>query len=364
MRLVFLIDNYKRIGGGTYSQFCFAKYMALRGHEVVVFAGDRNFLSQDLLVPGLTVKYRRSVPEIFGLGKRRSNAIIMQIHQWLVIEPFLREFKPDWLIGYMRISAIKAAKLGRKYSIPVANFVFETPPWIESVMKIKLSPALQKSWAQTRKAYSKSDILIPNSDLSGKQLKSWLPEANVSMPVYPGAEIHHRNDKEMDQRLYDIIYVGRLQKHKNLDLLLNAADPQHKIIIIGSGPEEDTLRKIAVSRNLDVDFAGAVSDREKWDALINSKLMVFPSSFEGFGVPPLEALASGCHVLCSDIPILREVYGDQVDYFSLDQPEKLKIHINNLLGKGKLAGRSPLLSKYTWESASERIEQILNTHSP
>ena len=57
--------------------------------------------------------------------------------------------------------------------------------------------------------------------------------------------------------------------------------------------------------------------------------MVFPSSFEGFGMPPMEALAAGTPCICSNIPILRELYGEYVDYVEVHDikmmAEKIKL---------------------------------------
>ena len=158
----------------------------------------------------------------------------------------------------------------------------------------------------------------------------------------------------------DIIYLGRLHALKNINELLLASSPQHRTVIIGAGEEMTTLQEIASVRNLKVDFLGSVSDDDKWSYLKRAKLLVSPSSFEGFGMPPLEALACGCMVLCSDIPIFREVYGSDVSYFKLHDVKDLRSKISYLLALNKQS-HSLLPQKYTWENATLRIEQILKT---
>ena len=351
MRLVFFIDSLKKIGGGSYAQYRFALQLSRMGHDVTIFAGDRNFLTEDLENSDLKIFWRTSAPS------RRLTAVWSRIHESVKIEPYIRKNRPDWLVGYMRISAIRATRLGAKYNIPVANFVFETPYWIQEVMGKDISGALAKSWDDARAAYANSNVLIPNSSLAGKELSKWLPGAKVSHPVYPGVEIPDLTNHNGVSRDIDIIYVGRLRAHKNVDILLRNARPEWKIAIIGSGDERENLEKLAADLGLQVDFMGAVTDEVKWKTLHRTKLMVFPSSFEGFGMPPLEAIASGCNILCSDIPIFREIYGDAVEYFDLSNPA-ITEQIEHLLNASAKTNDS-LVEKYSWNNSGQKIESIL-----
>ena len=63
-------------------------------------------------------------------------------------------------------------------------------------------------------------------------------------------------------------------------------------------------------------FTGYVDDDALKQYVVQSDGMIFPSLYEGFGLPPLEALAAGIPVMCSDIPVLREIYKDKVTYFN------------------------------------------------
>ena len=362
MRLVFFIDNFRKIGGGTYAQFVFAKTLALRGHKVVIFAGDKNFYSEELKVENLTVYYRQSIPvAIKGIGIGELNNWLAAVHRELVIAPFLKKFKPDWIIGYLRVSAIKAEILGARLNLKVANFVYETPDWMEQQLGEKLPPKLMRSWTRTKIAYEKSHVLIPNSKLSGSNMGKWIAEAKVSEPVYPGIDESVINTSHNSERDIDIIYIGRLNRLKNVDDLLMACGPEHKLAIIGAGDELSRLEEISSSRDLQVEFLGSVSDDHKWQYLRRSKLLVTPTSFEGFGMPPLEALASGCKVICSDIPIFREVYGDEVTYFEVNNVGQLKQKIKELLEDTNHQS-SELPYRYTWDQAANTIETILSSY--
>jgi len=110
---------------------------------------------------------------------------------------------------------------------------------------------------------------------------------------------------------YDVLYVGRLIKHKNVDLLLKAISMIKsdglpiKCGIIGDGPEKDELVKLTKDLNLDnhVDFLGFVErDEDVIAKMKSSKIFVLPSEREGFGMVLIEANACGLPVITVDAP--------------------------------------------------------------
>ena len=73
------------------------------------------------------------------------------------------------------------------------------------------------------------------------------------------------------------------------------------------------------------------TDEEIVRLFSGAKAFVFPSFAEGFGLPPLEAMAAGVQVVCSDIPVFREVYGDAVLYVDPNRPESIAAALRALL---------------------------------
>lgn len=108
------------------------------------------------------------------------------------------------------------------------------------------------------------------------------------------------------KKKYDVIYVGRLLKHKNVDVLLQSLAMLNKekkkvtAVIIGIGPEEDNLKKLAKELGLtkSVTFLGHVPEYNNVIAQMkSSKVFVLPSTREGFGLVVLEANACGIPVI-------------------------------------------------------------------
>jgi glycosyltransferase involved in cell wall biosynthesis len=167
-----------------------------------------------------------------------------------------------------------------------------------------------------------------------------------------------------------ILFIGNIKKHKGLFILLNAFLRAHKegldykLIIVGS---KDNIRTkdneiLNQLKNIDssiVDFTGFISDIELKNLLSKSGLLVQPSLYEGFCLPPLEAMASGTKALISDIPVLKEVYSEYpVVFFQSGNALDLKSKMMELLYKKNpesILLPKKLLEKYNFAKTASII---------
>lgn len=121
-----------------------------------------------------------------------------------------------------------------------------------------------------------------------------------------------------------LLYVGNTKRHKNLPLVIEAfsalADSiPHKLVIAGGGASlrtlDDRVRLLAEAGGDRVVVTGQVDFAVLRALVASAQLLIMPSLYEGAGLPPLEAMASGTAVLSSAIPSLQETCGDGADYF-------------------------------------------------
>lgn len=147
--------------------------------------------------------------------------------------------------------------------------------------------------------------------------KCFLNYNGVSEEVFRYAETHAPAAKENA-----IVFVGNVKPHKGLPLLLSAfekCEGGKTLKIIG---EKAFLTGLSLdeSKYKNVVFTGKLGDEELFGEIAKAKYLVLPSKYEGFGLPPLEALVLGTQPIVSDIPVFREVYaGLPVKYFRTEE---------------------------------------------
>jgi glycosyltransferase involved in cell wall biosynthesis len=168
-----------------------------------------------------------------------------------------------------------------------------------------------------------------------------------------------------------IIYVGRAAPHKNLEVVLEALRLSEKQIYFVHSASRDffveRIRRKAKDKGLENKYVttGFVPDSEIADLLKMAECLVFPSLSEGFGLPGLEALSVGCSVVCSSIPVFREIYGDAAVYFDPKNPKDLSKKIELIVGNTKLKGDLrkkgfDRVNKYSWEDLAKKTLEVYN----
>jgi glycosyltransferase involved in cell wall biosynthesis len=107
-------------------------------------------------------------------------------------------------------------------------------------------------------------------------------------------------------------------------------------------------------------LAARRSDAEIAALYANATAHVFPSLYEGFGIPPLEAMASGCPVIASDIPVVREVCGGAASYFDPHDASALTALLRKHWDVSQRSAEqqvvaAPRVAQFTWESSARTL---------
>jgi len=172
-----------------------------------------------------------------------------------------------------------------------------------------------------------------------------------------------------EKRDKNILFIGRLEKKKSIDVLLRAflvfskENSDYKLILAGKeshGAEEIISIINELSLQNKVDMLGYISEEKKWELLKNSQLFVHPSAHEGSAIPVLEAWNAGISVITTDAPIMREVGRDAVVNFKagshLDLADKISGLVDNKERQKELVTKGQkYLSTHSWEKVSEEI---------
>lgn len=165
-----------------------------------------------------------------------------------------------------------------------------------------------------------------------------------------------------------LLFVGAPGTNKNVDGLLQAlallTDPP-KLTVAGPWPSSHValLRADAARRGLRVSVEPFVSDARLKHLYRAAAALVVPSKYEGFGLPVLEAMASGCPVIVSDIPPLREVGGEAACIAAVEDAASLSSAISSLLADGDERRRLAELGlrraqKFSWAVTAATLRDL------
>jgi glycosyltransferase involved in cell wall biosynthesis len=233
-------------------------------------------------------------------------------------------------------------------------------------------------------AVNKANLIFTVSEFSKRELTKYTAVNPEKIKVvYCGVDQSFfrdtKNDKSLNLPDNYILYVGNVKPHKNLIILLKAycllsieLKSKYQLVIIGKKEgfisEDKEIDKYIRNNNLknQITFAGYVEDFDLPKIYQQAALFVFPSLYEGFGLPILEALAANILVISSNAASLREIGGEAVIYFTpinhSELAQKMSECLENSIDKSFLnTQREIQLKKFTWEKAIENHKQGFKT---
>jgi len=204
-----------------------------------------------------------------------------------------------------------------------------------------------------RNALGTADAVIAVSEFTRGEIARLFPAYAHKITVVPNA-LDHRlffsdpSPAETEQAGIlgpYVLFVGNLKPHKNLVTAARAVelqpDPDLRLVVAGSGtgfisrmgPELQELQN-----NPRITFLGVRDDAMLRHLYSGAECLVFPSLYEGFGYPPLEAMACGTPAICSDIPSLRETCAEAAIYSNPASAEAFAQSIHSLRSRQDLRG--------------------------
>ena len=216
--------------------------------------------------------------------------------------------------------------------------------------------------------------VVTVSDFSKKEIIKYFKVPENKIEVVHNAVspefIKLAEDNFQNQYGEYILAVSSLDPRKNFVGLIHAFNKLKlkdvKLLIVG---EEGTIFKQQSFKNImqgnpDIIFTGYVSDKELAGLYKNAKLFVFPSFYEGFGIPPLEAMACGCPTIVSDVASIPEVCSDASYYVDPEDVNSIANGIyevlNNELLQKELRNKGfERIKTFNWQNSAEKYIDII-----
>jgi glycosyltransferase involved in cell wall biosynthesis len=241
----------------------------------------------------------------------------------------------------------------------------------------------------TERAIQKSDKIIAVSQSTKNDIVKFYPQIQSEKikVIYHGLDLELFQKKFSDEEVNEILskfkiqnskfilYVGAIQPRKNLKTLIQAFNaikqewPSLKLVLAGNRAWMWEKELDEVEKSPFRDYIALAEDLSFYNLAIlyrQAKVFVFPSLYEGFGIPVLEAFASGVPVICAKNSSLPEVAGEAAEYFESENVEELSIKIKNVLsdesvGKAMIAKGQEQIKKFSWDKcAEETLKYIKN----
>jgi glycosyltransferase involved in cell wall biosynthesis len=227
--------------------------------------------------------------------------------------------------------------------------------------------------------FMKSDLIICISDASRRALLQFHPvdEAKTRV-IHHGLDKLPRSAKAADvlrtrMRRRFLLYVGARNAHKNFPSFLEAFRASRlpgafDLLCLGGGPftesELDLLQKLKLQDC--VQCLPVVSDDLVGEAYAAAALFVYPSLSEGFGMPPLEAMAAGCPVAASKVTAIPEVCRDAPFYFDPHDPASMASTlcraVNDSDARSVAVTRGQdVAARYSWEKCGAETLAVYRT---
>lgn len=315
-------------------------------------------------------------------------------------------FRKEWFKKYYRIKAPNffdkrlinlldtagskiAYLLNKDSSVIYHSFYHRVPKNPKGPMVVHVYDMIQelfynmpKATAFKKKSFNEADAIISISQSTKNDLCKFYPiNPDKVIVAYLGVnEIFFKKNNEkllyftQDKRPYMLYVGGHGYDYKNFNLLLNVfIDKKYFLdfdLIVVGGEKDFTLEQKEKVKKTTSQASWLIhefgDDKMLADLYLNASVFIYPSLYEGFGIPVLEAMASGCPVVASNTSSFPEVVGDAGLLFNPKDQNDLaakiekiitdKDMVTDLIKKGKIRAK-----QFTWDAMADKIYQAYLT---
>lgn len=310
-------------------------------------------------------------PKVWGLPE--AGRTIRLLHQYTFLHDEVRRNRYDVFHGLSNFLPVKRVC---PYVVSIHDLTYFVQP--------ERCPFIRRQYwyKMTGRTVKVADAIVTCSENSRRDIERFFPTSTGKVHVVPyGIRERYRPltyDREgstlptRNIRQPYVLFVGTLEPGKNVARIIDAFDaiasdhPDH-LLVIGGGKGwlyEDIFQAAERARHKDrIRFVGHLNDTEVVDFMNFAEVLCFPSLYEGFGLPPLEAMACGTPVVTSNISSIPEVVGDAALLVNPREVGEIAAALQQVLGSQEL--RADLRSrglqqaaKFSWEKAALRTLEV------
>lgn len=311
----------------------------------------------------------------------------------IVVKDQVTLLVPEYVTEEIQLNNIKVERLGRR-----APFLWQQTTLVNYILKNKgckclsvtsnfplilfhgyaflhdISPVVNKdfynlkfrlktNWQMRLLMKKKNVKLLTISNFSASEIRR-VSKRKGEITIVPCGWEHMKN-VEADRKIFEkhpeimrgkyMYAMSSVSPNKNFRWILEAAEKNTNIQFVIAGKVDSKIfdASVIASEN-NVIYLGYVTDGEAKALLEEAKAFIFPSFYEGFGIPPMEALSCNTEIIISDIPCLKEIYGNTAHYINPNAPN---LNLSGLF-KESLESHENLLYMYSWKSTAKKVAEV------
>jgi glycosyltransferase involved in cell wall biosynthesis len=339
-----------RGGMETYTRELYSALGTLAAGDEYVAIGSRELVRSDhSWFPG----------DVVDSGVSASSRVGWARGEWTVAAPRARRLGAEVLHAPANVGPFRSA-------VPLVTTVhdvlpFSHPEWLPGRYGPVLRSMIRRSVAASRRIATVSETsraeILRVLDVPGERVEVVPPGVVPQDEPVSGAR---------EPRL--LLAISNALPHKNFETLIRAISlipeaTRPRLVVIGAGTQALSPLVTQLGVSASVELAGWVSAEQKHQLMRTAAALVLPTRYEGFGLPVLEAMSCGLPVVCSDLPVLREVAGDAASYVR-DDPAAWAEAIVGVLGDTALLARRAhegraRAAAFTWARSAATMRGIL-----
>ncbi|NPB03436.1 MAG: glycosyltransferase family 4 protein [Thermotogae bacterium] len=225
----------------------------------------------------------------------------------------------------------------------------------------RLIPYFYKDWP----------FVVVSESTKEELVRLGVPESNVKV-IYNGIDtvFFHPREKYVQPT---VLYINRFRRYKRPDLAveifarIKKRMPEVRFLMAGKGPYLEKVRSLSHKLNVEVDFLGFISEKEKSEVLARSWVVLNTSSKEGWGLVNMEAFASGTPVVGFKVPGMKDSVKDGyngflVEYGNVEEAaKKVMLILEDTELRTKLSRNARKFAEsFTWDKAAQLTYEILS----